>query len=204
MASLVEPRVQIERDAASARISAANAQYAREVELHASLPQQTIARIDAELARLDSDPDYLGRALVDSSARAQRMALESQRAVAVAAAAKITSLDRLDRAFVGDPASDPVIDATSSDQIPLHDLRAHIEDARARGTPDHVIQEGFFANTHAQAEVAKARAALERLYRDPRWQKKLVAGDPDARAELENLSLRARGREDEPPWSPQL
>jgi len=30
-----------------------------------------------------------------------------------------------------------------------------------------------------------------------RWQKKLIAGDPDTRAELENLSLPARGREDE-------
>jgi hypothetical protein len=78
---------------------------------------------------------------------------------------------------------------------------APISPMAARGAPLFRL---FFANTHAPVEVAKARAEIERLWRDPRWQQKLVAGDPDARAQLENLSLRARAREDKPPSSPSL
>jgi hypothetical protein len=198
----LESKVQGERNAAQARVDAANQKFEQlKANFHAA-PEQRAARARAELSRLESDPDHAGRALTSSAAQQHLAALRMEIAHAEADAAKLGAFDKLDHAFRGDPANDPRIE-TTTDESPLTvaDMRKQISDDKASGIDPAITQERFLPNRNPPSVVAEARRRLQALASDPEWGARLTRGDPAATEELLKLSLVARASDDEPPWS---
>src|SRR5262249_17529689 len=114
---------------------------------------------------------------------------------------KLTSLDRVDAAFKGDPAPDSLVDTKTGDDLGRRDLRTVVTDGKAKGTPTPIIQEQLLPNQNDPRVIAEARRQLEQLVTDAEWQAKISRGDKATVEHWLNLSNSARASENEAPWS---
>jgi hypothetical protein len=165
------------------------------VALHRDSADQRHARAQAVLAEFEGDPHRVGGPhAAENLARLRAQVSVAASEAAADVARKVSELSRNDQAFYGDPATDPLIDFTTDNQLSLRAMRTEIADGRARGHSEPIIQEGFEPNRNPLPVVLAARARLAQL--TPEWLEK-VKTDPQTRAEFDKLCRVARPREDE-------
>jgi hypothetical protein len=163
---------------------------------HRDRPEQRLEQADRAIAEFEGDPHRLG----GPNAAENLARLRAQRAVAASevetAARSVNENSRMEQAFFGDPAADPLVDFTTNGQLSLRAMRIEIADGYARGHSAAIIQEGFEPNRNPPAVVAAAREQLAQLARDPDFLQKLQH-DRDTQLKFDKLSRVARPREDE-------
>src|SRR5262249_13766440 len=158
-------------------IANANAQMERlKVEFRDS-PSERLARDRAELERMSNDINFQNALASDNQgAKNQLTSVRARIATAEREIEKLTSLDRVDAAFKGDPAPDSLVDTKTGDDLGRRDLRTVVTDGKAKGTPTPIIQEQLLPNQNDPRVIAEARRQLEQLVTDPEWQAKISRG----------------------------
>jgi hypothetical protein len=168
------------RDAAAraAEKTAGDAAMARLTEEFNNSPNQRIARDEAELSRLQSDPFHLNqKAAGNRVAEAQESAIQSRLAVAKAEAAKLHGSNRIERALTTDATSDPLFDSTVDGELSMTALRSQIADYRELGLNDIQINQAVNGAKYHRVTIDAARQLYEQRMSDPEWTRKLAAGD---------------------------
>lgn len=112
--------------------------------------------------------------------------------------------DRVQMAFDNILERPPAIETTVDGQLTFADMRMEIADGYAKGLTVPEIEQAFLPNKHPPAVVGEARRQLEERLRYPDWSRKLQANDRAVVQEWQRLSLKARPRADEAPWTPGL
>ena len=180
----------------------ANATFNRMVAEFRDSPPQRLERDRAELERMSNDPHFQNAlAPGHQGAKTKLTAVNARIATAEQELAKLHAVDRIETAFTGDPAKDPLIDSTVGDELPMRALRTVVADGKEKNIPTPIVQEQLLPNSNDPRVKAEARRKLEELSTDPEWQGKIARGDKATVDQFRNLSLAARASADEPPWS---
>lgn len=139
----------------------------------------TSEQATAKIAALTADPEWRGRWLAGGSAEAREMA-------DLVAAKTSTSL------------VDSILDGTAlatapnkgqSGPVPVRDVLAMVEEFRTAGLTDDAIRHTLENRPVSQAEHDETRRLRDRRLADPEWNKRMLAGHPDAVRELHLMSI---------------
>jgi hypothetical protein len=187
------------RDTIAKQAADADATFNRLVAEFRDSPAQRLERDRAELQRLSDDPLFQDKlAAGHQGAKAQLTAVNARISLAEQEVAKLHAVDRIETAFTGDPARDPLIDSTVGDELPMRALRTVVADGSEKNVPPEIVQEQLLPNNNDPRVKAEARRRLEALNADPSWREKMGGNDPATLNEFLNLSLAARASADEP------
>jgi hypothetical protein len=176
-----------DRAALAADKSAGDAAMAKLIEEHHK--SQQLERDEAALARMQSDPHHLDRALVSEAARNQEAMLAAKIADAKAKATELHGVDRITHALTTDATSDPLFDSTINGELPMHALRSQVEEFRSLGLSDREITAALNGAKQSKTAIGDAEWLRGALLADEAWVQKWTAGNKVARGQLMLLDI---------------